>query len=92
MDEIRNYPNVKNILFSSKSKKKSPTCDITGFIMILITPRLISYKVITILIDETDTDEDKIEKEKLTTFLATNEENIPLIFNNVNWISFPLKE
>ena len=79
------------LLFGSKSKKKPPRCDISRFIMLLITARLVGYKLITIITDEKNINGDRIEKEKLIAFLATDNFSIPLIFNDTNWSRLPPK-
>ena len=91
VDGIINYPNAQMLLFGSKSKKKPPRCDISRFIMLLITARLVGYKLITIITDEKNINGDRIEKEKLIGFLATDNHSIPLIFNDTNWSRLPQK-
>ena len=86
MDAIRKYPCSQKLLFNSSARLKPEGYIISPLVMMLITSRLIGYKL-TQTVNKTSKDNNHI----LGCFLNT-ENGIPLILNDNNWGRLPLKE
>ena len=91
MNSIRDFPNVQELLFGSKKKKKPDKFIVDRLVMMLITCRLIGYKLINIARHEVNDNLSKKDDGKLVAFLNTNDHGEPLIFQDINWRRLPLK-
>ena len=90
VDGLLKYPNIPAVLFGSR-RKKPEKCDITRFIMMLLTAKLIGYKLIEKNSNQMVADSDTTKKTELVTFLNKDDNNIPLIFNDIYWERIPHK-
>ena len=60
--------------------------------MMLITARLVGYKLVEVKTYEKGNESNQIDRKKLVAFLSVDENNIPLIYDDAKWTLLSLKK